>query len=80
MCVAGPLQRGPSISGGAGPLGVSGWADGSNLVETLDESHVLSDLSSPLIKTRSSDFLPDGQTFPEQFYFNLTQRQGDSLS
>lgn len=41
-----------------GQMAVTWW-------RTLDESHVLSDLSSPLIKTRSSDFLPDGQTFPK---------------
>ena len=61
---AGAHAAGPSISGGDpwGPLGrqtaVTRW-------RTLDESHLLSGLSSPLIKTRSSDFPPDGQTFPE---------------
>lgn len=61
---AGARAAGPSISGGDpwGPLGrqtaVTRW-------RTLDESHVLSGLSSPLIKTRSSDFPPDGQMFPE---------------
>lgn len=50
---------------GLAPWGSLGRQTALTQWRTLDESHVLSDLSSPLIKTRSSDFPPDGQTFPE---------------